>query len=72
MPRAKNAPLKTCKRCGREYPPHQPKQQEYCGRTCRQAAYLERKKCPHCGKYLNSKPKFKRTQPGKRVPRGER
>jgi hypothetical protein len=63
MPRAKVAHLRPCLRCGKPFKPYQPKQQRYCGRPCRQAAYRERKKCPHCGEFINPSPKYRRTAP---------
>ena len=52
--------MKPCKRCKKPFQPVN-EQGRYCGDACRQAASRERKKCPHCGRYLVEKPKFKRT-----------
>jgi len=66
MPRARDAPLKMCRRCRKVFKPYQPKQQKYCNRTCRQAAYRERRKCPKCGAFIDQAPRFRRTEAGAR------
>jgi len=45
-----------CRRCKRPFPPVNA-QQLYCTTRCRQSAYRDRKRCPHCGVLLTEKPK---------------